>query len=202
MPTRFDAAASTTALDLGHDRADVITAPASASTSKSRGAPLLAEAPDTITVWKVASQRLLSDECCAFHRNMEISSRYAELYRHLPECFKWTAMAAIASHHVRLALFPLRVDADRSGYADIPRHLRRRQKRLAEDVNTIRRTNNAIFDDIYWVHLAYVTGDGGMERLRSLLREDATTRPYSPASRRSTEAVGRWRTLRHLRPNG
>ena len=46
---------------------------------------------------------LLSDPCCAFHRNVEISSRYAWMYKLQPACFKWAAMAAIASHHVRLA---------------------------------------------------------------------------------------------------
>ena len=54
---------------------------------------------------------------------MEISSRYAWIYNVLPACFKWAAMAAIASHHVRLALFPLRLDADRTGYVDIPHSL-------------------------------------------------------------------------------
>ena len=43
---------------------------------------------------------------------------------------------------------------------------------MTEDVNTIRATNNAIFDDIFWVHLAYVTADDGIERLRALLRAD------------------------------
>ena len=33
-------------------------------------------------------------------------------------------------------------------------------------MNTIRATNNAIFNDIFWVHLAYVTADDGIERLR------------------------------------
>jgi hypothetical protein len=37
---------------------------------------------------------------------------------------------------------------------DLPRSLGRRRV-LLEDVNTIRATNNAIFDDIFWVHLAY-----------------------------------------------
>jgi hypothetical protein len=41
------------------------------------------------------------------------------MYKLQPACFKWAAMAAIASHHVRLALFPLRLDADRTGYVDI-----------------------------------------------------------------------------------
>ena len=108
---------------------------------------------------------------------MEISSRYAWIYKLQPACFKWAAMAAIASHHVRLALFPLRLDTDRTGYVDIPRSLGRRRVLLTEDVNTIRATNNAIFDDIFWVHLAYVTADDGIERLRALLRAE---RHYAP----------------------
>jgi hypothetical protein len=72
--------------------------------------------PDTVTAWKEAANGLLTDQCCAFHRNMEISLRYAWIYRSLPTCFKWAGMAAFASHHIRFALLPLRVDADRTGY--------------------------------------------------------------------------------------
>ena len=43
---------------------------------------------------------------------------------------------------------------------------------MTGDVNTIRATNNAIFDDIFWVHLAYLTADDGIGRLRTLLRTD------------------------------
>ena len=118
------------------------------------------------------SDSLLSAQCCAFHRNMEISSRYAWIYKLQPACFKWAAMAAIASHHVRLALFPLRLDTDRTGYVDITHSLGRRRMLLTEDVNTIRATNNAIFNDIFWVHLAYVTAEDGIERLRALLRAE------------------------------
>ena len=79
-------------------------------------------------------------------------------------------MAAFASHHVRLALFPFRLDTDRTGYVDIPHSLGRRRLLLLGDVNTIRETNNAIFDDIFWVHLAYGTAeDDGIGRLRALL---------------------------------
>ena len=120
---------------------------------------------------------LLSDPCCAFHRNIEISSRYAWMYTLQPACFKWAAMAAIASHHVRLALFPLRLDTDRTGYVDIPHSLRRTKLLLTEDVNTIRATNNAIFNDLFWVHYAYVTADNGIERLRALLQAE---RHYAP----------------------
>ena len=159
--------------------------------------------PDTIAGWKALADGLLTDQSCAFHRNLEISSRYAWIYKFLPACFKWAGMAAFASHHVRLALFPLRLDTDRTGYVDIPHSLGRQRALLIEDVNTIRETNNAIFDDIFWVHLAYVTADDGIERLRALLRSGAaTTRPSSPASRRSTEDAVSWRTGRRPRRLG
>jgi hypothetical protein len=108
---------------------------------------------------------------------VEISSRYAWMYQLQPACFKWAAMAAIASHHIRLALFPLRLDTDRTGYVDIPHSLRRPKLLLTEDVNTIRETNNAIFDDIFWAHFAYITTQGGIERLRALLHAE---RHYAP----------------------
>ena len=128
--------------------------------------------PDTIAGWKAVADGLLSPQCCAFHRNVEISSRYAWMYKLQPACFKWAAMAAIASHHVRLALFPLRLDTDRTGYVDIPHSLRRPKLLLTEDVNTIRVTNNAIFNDIFWVHFAYVTAEDGIKRLRALLQAE------------------------------
>jgi hypothetical protein len=133
--------------------------------------------PDTIAGWKAVADALLSDPCCAFHRNVEISSHYAWIYKLQPACFKWAAMAAIASHHIRLALFPLRLDTDRAGYVDIPHSLVRQKLLLTEDVNTIRATNNAIFNDIFWVHLAYVTAEDGIERLRALLQAE---RHYAP----------------------
>ena len=100
---------------------------------------------------------------------MEISARYAWMHEQQPAGFKWAAMAAFASHHVRLALFPLRLDTDGTGYVDIPRSLARRRLLLTPDVDTIRATNNAIFDDIFWVHLAYSTAEDGIDRLRDLL---------------------------------
>lgn len=40
------------------------------------------------------------------------------------------------------------------------------------DVNTTRETNNAIFDDIFWVHLAYAASEDPIECLRGLLRDE------------------------------
>jgi len=128
--------------------------------------------PDTIAGWKALAEGLLADECCAFHRNMQISARYVWLYQLRPESLKWAAMAAFASHHVRLALFPFRLDSDGTGYVDLPRSLGRPKLLRLTDVDVIRATNNAIFDDIFWVHLVYGTDENGIERLRDLLRDD------------------------------
>ena len=155
--------------------------------------------PDTIAGWKALADGLLTDQPCAFHRNLEISSRYAWLYKFLPGSFKWAGMAAFASHHVRIALFPFRLDTDRTGYVDIPHSLRRQRALLLSDVNTIRETNNAIFDDIFWVHLAYGTAEDGIGCLRALLGRSPTTPPSSPASRRSTGDAASWRTRRRPR---
>jgi hypothetical protein len=43
---------------------------------------------------------------------------------------------------------------------------------LMDDVHVIRATNNAIFGDIFWAHLAYVSAEDGIERLRALLRPE------------------------------
>ena len=134
-------------------------------------------APHTIAQWQGLADGLLTDQACAFHRNVEISSRYAWLYKALPSCLKWAGMAAIASHHVRLALFPLRLDTDRTGYVNLPRSMGRQKWLLMEDVNTIRATNNDIFDDIFWAHLAYVSAEDGIGRLRGLLQGDGHRAP-------------------------
>jgi hypothetical protein len=52
---------------------------------------------------------------------------------------------------------------------------RRSKALLLEDVNSIRATNNAIFNDIFWVHLAYATAEDGIECLRAR-RFDADVR--------------------------
>lgn len=52
---------------------------------------------------------------------------------------------------------------------DIAHSLARQKALLITDVNTIRETNNAIFDDIFWVHMAYGTAEDGIERLRTLM---------------------------------
>jgi hypothetical protein len=147
--------------------------------------------PETVTEWKALADGLLTAQPCAFHRNVEISSRYAWLYKFLPTYFKWAGMAAFASHHVRLALFPFRLDKDRTGYVDIPRSLSRQKALLLSDVNTIRETNNAIFDDIFWAHLAYGTAEDGIGCLRGLLGAE----PHYACALAGFEAIDRGRRV-------
>jgi hypothetical protein len=128
--------------------------------------------PDTIAGWKALADGLLTNQSCVFHRNLEISSRYAWIYKALPAYLKWAGMAAFASYHVRLALLPFRLDTDPTGYVDIPRSLDRHRPLLADDVDRIRATNNAIFDDIFWVHLAYSSAEDGIDCLRAVLGAD------------------------------
>ena len=151
--------------------------------------------PDTIAGWKALAEGLLTNQSCVFHRNLEISSRYAWMYKLLPAYFKWAGMAAFASYHVRLALWPFRLDADRTGYVDIPHSLDRHRPHpgglLAVDVDTIRDTNNAIFDDIFWVHLAYSSAADGIECLRALLGTD----PHYAALLTGFEAIDQGRRV-------
>ena len=148
-------------------------------------------APDTIAGWKALADGLLTNQSCVFRRNLEISSRYASLYARLPAYFKWAGMAAFASYHVRLALLPFRLDADRTGFVDIPHSLGRHRRLLIEDVNTIRAINNGIFDDIFWVHLAYDSGADGIGRLRALLGAE----PHYAAVLSGFEAIERGRRI-------
>jgi hypothetical protein len=126
-------------------------------------------APDTIAGWKALADGLLTNQSCVFRRNLEISSRYASLY----------------------ALLPFRLDADRTGFVDIPHSLGRHRRLLIEDVNTIRAINNGIFDDIFWVHLAYDTREDGIGRLRALLGAE----PHYAAVLSGFEAIEQGRRI-------
>src|SRR5215831_1273120 len=58
--------------------------------------------PETVAEWRALADGLLTNQSCVFHRNLEISSGYAWMYRSAPAYFKWAGLAAFASHHARL----------------------------------------------------------------------------------------------------
>jgi hypothetical protein len=125
--------------------------------------------PDTIAGWQAAADAFLT------RRGLRIPSQRGDL---LSLCLDLQTPADLlqVGCHGRdrvpprpAGLFPLRLDADRTGYVDIPRSLLRQKLLRMDDVHVIRATNNAIFHDIFWVHLAYVSADNGIERVRALL---------------------------------
>lgn len=137
--------------------------------------------------WRARAEGLLSDQPCVAHRNGEISALYAALYLRRPGLFKWAGMAAFASHHVRLALWPLAANADADGAVDLPRALGKWQSLHMDDVDVLRRTNNGIFRDVFWAHLAYDGSAEGIDRLRRAIDGDpesaALLRPFEQLER-------------------
>lgn len=125
-----------------------------------------------LVAWREQVEKELPRSGCVFLRNQAITARYASLYLEHPETFKWAGMAAYASHHVRLALWPLRLGAEGSACGYLDEEARRYRVLHADDLEVLRQTNNRIFDDIYWAHRAYGATPEGLERVTTLLAGD------------------------------
>src|SRR5207245_284178 len=82
-------------------------------------------------------------------RNAAITATYAGWYLRNRSLFKWAGMAAFASHQVGVALGIDRITGN-----------------VVPDLDIVRETNNLVYDDIAWAHLAYEAG-------RSLAVEEA-----------------------------
>ncbi len=85
--------------------------------------------------WQRHQDIRLPDEDKPIERNATITRLYAQFYCDRPDLFKWAGMATFASQRVGFFLF--------EGDFDDP------------DVRLMRETNNKVFDDIGWAHLAY-----------------------------------------------
>ena len=145
--------------------------------------------PDTIAGWKTVAEGL-RPEACAFHRDLEI--RHATRGSTAP-----ARVVQVGGHGgLRVAPCPARLvpapaGPDRRGEWTSAQP---RSRGAAEpDVNTIRETNNAIFDDIFWAHLPYAIAEDGIERLRALLAHSPTTRPSS-RFKEIDQGAASWRT--------
>ena len=139
----------------------------------------------SLSEWKEHAQSLLARQPCVFVRNGQISALYATLYLRRPELFKWAGLAAIASRHIRVALWPLRWGAA-GDEIDLPRALGRWQALRLADADRIRRTNNEIFDDIFWAHLVYDGHEPGLDELERLV-EGTPYGPIADAFRRMSD---------------
>ncbi|MEM6724985.1 MAG: hypothetical protein AAF598_13180, partial [Bacteroidota bacterium] len=124
----------------------------------------------TIADWKANLEARLPAYERVIARNKIISGNYAALYQKAPRLYKWAGMAAFASHHVGMALLPLVVNkAKIKG----PKELSPEGERgWSDDLNLLRILNNAIFDDIGWVHELYLDPKVGLDGLTNLLSGD------------------------------
>ncbi len=142
--------------------------------------------------WKDAAEAHLPSRENITERNRAITSHYARLYLDHPESFKWAGMAAFASSQVGIALgfidvlgAPGRMIEQREtgnvqgffeGAGDaaggvarmllsLPVSLYDAATRtiLLNDLEEIRKGNNAIYNDIAWAHNAYL--EGGLDEL-------------------------------------
>ncbi len=104
--------------------------------------------------WKSLAEGLLTEQPCVFHRNLEISALYSGLYLRKPQHFKWAGMAALASYHVRDGLKLLTGLTDKTGRLSEKIGGRNWIGIGLDDVDVLRQTNNTIFSDIAWAHLA------------------------------------------------
>jgi len=122
---------------------------------------------NTIDEWKEKYMAQLPQEENPIERNHAITSTYATLYLQNPDIFKWAGMAAFASHHVGIAMLPFKI----KGFQIEDLNTSCKTKSLLADLNLIRHLNTMIYDDIAWVHDAYMTL--GLDGLKSLFEESA-----------------------------
>lgn len=124
--------------------------------------------------WCTMLEKDLPDESRTVARNLAITSRYAALYLQEPFLFKWAGMAAFASRQVGfgLAIFELihapsakQSSAEKAlTLAGIPvylaslLHTAAADRFFLQDLDVIRKGNNAIYRDIAWAHAAYLHG--------------------------------------------
>ncbi|MEO1435995.1 MAG: hypothetical protein AAFV80_10695, partial [Bacteroidota bacterium] len=120
-----------------------------------------------IADWKAQLEQQLPKSERVIARNKIISGNYAAFYQKAPKLYKWAGMAAFASHHVGMALLPLVVN---KGKIKGPEELAPDGERgWSDDLNLLRLLNNAIYDDIGWVHERYLDPAFGLSGLTQLL---------------------------------
>lgn len=124
--------------------------------------------------WQQMAEANLPPEHEVVARNEAITGTYARWYTAQP-LFKWAGMAAFSSHRVGLALVPYRThladdllgDPDATGDPHPPEF-----HTVLADLHCLRETNNLVFHDIGWAHLAYMSPEGGIEAIERCLADE------------------------------
>lgn len=149
--------------------------------------------------WKAETESLLPPREKIIQRNRSITSHYARLYLDHHDIFKWAGMAAFASNQVGVALVfvemmltpeklmenraPQKADNLLEGIGffiagaaktlfSLPFWVYDVTSRniLLNDLEEIRKGNNAIYNDIAWAHKAYL--EGGLSEIESNVTEN------------------------------
>jgi hypothetical protein len=126
--------------------------------------------------WKEEAQRGLPAPGLVRERNQAITARYAGFYLDCQALFKWAGMAVFASHQVGEALLPYDFSLLEGGvpnWKDPKRELPL-PPRLVQELELLRTTNNKVYDDIAWAHLAYRAPAGGLAVVEAGLADLST----------------------------
>lgn len=123
--------------------------------------------------WQTLTESRLPPTSDIIARNAAITGTYATWYTKLP-LFKWAGMAAFSSHRVGLALRPYEFHVLDEFMVYHPRAhpAPNNFHTTLSDLDLIRETNNEVFHDIGWAHLAYMLPNGGLPAIEDGLAGD------------------------------
>lgn len=102
--------------------------------------------------WRALLDKRIPIKTEAAARNAAITATYASWYVERPHLCKWAGMAAFTSRQVGDLL---RTNAT-------PRWRALSDAVFGPALSLMRETNNAVFDDLGWAHLAFFSPDGGL----------------------------------------
>ncbi len=138
----------------------------------------------SVNVWKKKLNADLPPKTSVLARNQAITAKYADLYLREPGLYKWAGMAAFASHHIGSSL-KLNNWHDRK-IKSLKEVCQTDKRSLGDDMQIIRIVNNAIFEDIGWVHAAFCEME--FKQLRNTLKDQANYRQLIPALEKLNQA--------------
>lgn len=121
--------------------------------------------------WTSRALEALPPERRVALRNAVITGTYAHWYLEHPRIYKWAGVAAFASHRVGLAIAPYDFVVDDDGVRDVHDGFGQPRSTVLEDLDLLRQTNNMVYADIGWAHLAYVAPDGGLQAVEKGLAD-------------------------------
>lgn len=107
-------------------------------------------------------------------RNAAINASYAAWFLRHPDWFRWSGMAAFASYRVGmlLAIYDFSYVRGDEFISEPAKGNLLNDARIMCSVEELRKTNNEVFADAGWAHLAYESPEGGIEAVEEGLKDD------------------------------